>query len=147
MHWECAVHWPGSYQCECYFARFDFLLWRSLKRPPRSPLYNWSITIDSRELKQGRRQGQRQHLKTMIWLVEWGKIIVLHVRHALKYNSLTWSAKLQWEISKLKVLTTTWTHKNKSFILYIYFNGVSTSPFSACSVNNKGYKEDAIVTK
>ena len=38
---------------------------------------------DLREFKQGRRQRQRQHEKTMIWLVEWWKIIVLHVRHAL----------------------------------------------------------------
>ena len=34
-----------------------------------------------RELKQGRRQLQRCRQKTMIWLVEWGKIIVLHVLH------------------------------------------------------------------
>jgi len=40
-----------------------------------------------RELRRGRRQ--RRLLKTMIWLVKWGKIIVLHVRHALKQNSLT----------------------------------------------------------
>ena len=40
-----------------------------------------------RELKRGRRQ--RRLLKTMIWLVKWGKIIVLHVRHALKQNYLT----------------------------------------------------------
>ena len=31
---------------------------------------------------QGRRQRQRRRQKTMIWLAEWGKIIVLHVRHA-----------------------------------------------------------------
>ena len=30
-----------------------------------------------------------------------------------------------------------WTHNSKSFILYIYFNGASTSPFAACSVNDK----------
>ena len=42
-----------------------------------------------RELKQGRWQRQRRRQKTMLWLVEWGKIIVLHVRHALLFNSLT----------------------------------------------------------
>ena len=42
-----------------------------------------------RELKQGRRQRQQRRPKTMIWLVEWGQIIVLHVRYALKYISLT----------------------------------------------------------
>ena len=33
-----------------------------------------------------------------------------------------------------------------SVILYIYFNGASTSPFAACSVNNKGCEEEAIIT-
>ena len=37
--------------------------------------------IINRELSQGRRQRQRQ--KTMIWLVEWGKIIVMHVQYAM----------------------------------------------------------------
>ena len=41
------------------------------------------LTLLIRELKQGRRQRQRRREKTMIWLVEWGKIIVLHVRHTL----------------------------------------------------------------
>ena len=35
------------------------------------------------------------------------------------------------------VLTTTSTHNSKSFILYNYFNGASTSPFAVCSVNDK----------
>ena len=30
--------------------------------------------------------------------------------------------------------------------LYIYFNGASTSPFAACSFNNKGLKEEVIIT-
>ena len=46
-----------------------------------------------------------------------------------------------------KVSTTTSTHNRKSFILYIYINGASTSPFAACSVNNKGCEEKAIITK
>ena len=46
---------------------------------------NWTelALINIREFKQGQWQRQRQHEKTMIWLVEWRKIIVLHVRHAL----------------------------------------------------------------
>ena len=42
-----------------------------------------------RELMQRRWQRQRQRQKTMTWLVEWGKIIVLHVRHVLWWNYLT----------------------------------------------------------
>ena len=34
-------------------------------------------------IKARQRQRQRRRQKTMLWLVEWGKIIVLHVRHAL----------------------------------------------------------------
>ena len=67
------------------------------------------------------------------------KLIVLHVRHALEYNFLTLSPN--HKLSKVKVLTTTWTHNSKSFIRYIYFKGASTGPFTACSVNNKGCKE------
>ena len=54
-----------------------------------------------------------------------------------------------WNFDKVltKVLTTTWTHNSKSFILYIYFNGASTSTFAAYSVNNKGCEEEAIITK
>ena len=32
-------------------------------------------------------------------------------------------------------------------MVYIYFNGTSTSPFAVCSVNNKGCEEEAIITK
>ena len=76
------------------------------------------------------------------WLNE-EKIIVLHVRHALSYNTLTYSAKWQREISTVKVLTTTWTQNSKSFILDIYLNGASTSPLEVCPVNNKGCEEEA----
>ena len=51
----------------------------------------------------------------MIWLVECGKIIVLHVRHAFWCNCLTTSAKRRREI----VLTTTQVLSSKSFILYM----------------------------
>ena len=83
----------------------------------------------------------------MIWLVEWRKIIVLHVQHGLL--TIVWrkSAKWQREISKFKVLTTTWTHNRNSFIVYVYFNGASTSPFAACSVNNNGFEEEAVKTR
>ena len=62
-------------------------------------------------------------------------------------NSLTQSAKWQREISKFKVLTTAWTHNRNSFIVYVYFNGASTSPFAACSVNNNGCEEEAVKTQ
>ena len=29
----------------------------------------------------------------------------------------------------------------------IYFNGVSTNPFAVCSVNNKGFEKEEIITK
>ena len=44
---------------------------------------------DIREFKIWRRQRQRQRHKSMIWLVEWRKIIVLPVRHAFWCNVLT----------------------------------------------------------
>ena len=94
---------------------------------------------NTEELIQGRRQRQKRRQKTMIWLVEWRKLIVLHVRHALEYNSLTLSPNHKF--SKFKVLTTTWTHNSKSVIRYIYFNNASTTPFTACSVNNKECEE------
>jgi len=39
------------------------------------------VLLVTRKLKKRRRQRQRH--KSMIWLAEWRKIIVLHVRHAL----------------------------------------------------------------
>ena len=45
------------------------------------------VTI--REFRIWRRQRQRQRHKLMILLVEWRKIIVLHVRHAFWCNVLT----------------------------------------------------------
>ena len=71
--------------------------------------------------KQPRRQQQRRCQKIMIWLVEWGKIIVLHLQHAFMYNCLRYFAKWRREISEFNVLTTTWTHNSyfNSFILYI----------------------------
>ena len=49
-------------------------------------------------------------------------------------------------ISKFKVLMTTLTHNiNHSFS--IFTSTPSTSPFAACSVNNKRYEAEAIITK
>jgi len=42
----------------------------------------------NREFKIWRRQRQRKRHKSMIWLVEWRKIIVLHVRHA--FGAMFW---------------------------------------------------------
>ena len=62
---------------------------------------------NNREFKIWRRQRQRQRHKSMIWLVEWREIIVLHVRHAFWCNVMTWSAKRRREIFIFQVLTTT----------------------------------------
>jgi len=40
-----------------------------------------AIRVISREFRKRQQQPQRRH-ESMIWLAEWGKIIVLHVRHA-----------------------------------------------------------------
>ena len=45
------------------------------------------------------------------------------------------------------VLSMGWLATVESFILYIYFNGASISPFAECFVNNKESKEEAILTK
>ena len=65
----------------------------------------------------------------MIWLVEWGKIIVLHRRHAffVQFSDV---------VCQMKVSRTTWTHNSYSFILYIHFNGTSTSSFAAYNHEN-----------
>jgi len=73
-----------------------------------------------RELKIWRQQRQQQRHKSMIWLVEWRKIIVLHVRHAFWCNVLTWSAKRRGEIFIFEVLTTTGARSSKSFLLCLY---------------------------
>ena len=66
------------------------------------------------ELKK--RRWQRQRHKSMIWLVEWGKAIVLHVRHAFWWKLLTQSADQRREIFIFEVLTTTRARSTKSFI-------------------------------
>jgi len=47
------------------------------------------------------------------------------------------------EISTVNVLTTTWTQNSKSFILDIYLNGASTSPFAVCPLNDNWCEEEA----
>ena len=79
---------------------------------------------DNGEFKIWRRQRQRQRHRSIIWLVEWRKIIVLHVRHAFWCNVLTKSAKLQREIFIFEVLTTTWARRSKSFILCLYMKNI-----------------------
>ena len=69
------------------------------------------------EFKKWRGQRPRQHHKSMIWLAEWGKIIVLHVRHSFCCKFLTQSGKWRREISIFEVLATTRAHSSKSFIL------------------------------
>ena len=73
---------------------------------------------DNREVKIWRQQRQLQCHKSMIWLVEWRKIIVLHVRHAFWCNFLTQSAKRWSEIFILEILTITRARSRKCFILY-----------------------------
>ena len=59
----------------------------------RSYIFRWRSRLRRRlvcliSLKIWRRQRQPQRHKSMNWLVEWGKIIVLHVRHAFWFNLL-----------------------------------------------------------
>ena len=56
--------------------------------------------------------------KLRIWLGECGKIILLHVRHAIMNKSVAFSAEQQHEITTFTVLRTTWAHNRKSLILY-----------------------------
>ena len=59
--------------------------------------------------------------------------MVLHVWHALMNKSVPSSAKQQREITtfyRFENNFTTSMHNSKSFILYIYVNGASASPYS-----------------
>ena len=55
-------------------------------------------------------QRQRHCHKLRIWLLECGKIIVLHVRHVLLNKSVPSSAKQQREITTFTVLINTWEY-------------------------------------
>ena len=84
------------------------------------PLSSWLLKLPIREFKIWRRQRQRQRHKSMIWLVEWRKTIVLHVRHAFCSDVLTYSAKRWRENFTFEVLTTTRARSRKSFTLCLY---------------------------
>ena len=62
----------------------------------------------------------------MIWLVEWRKIIVLHVRHAFWCIVLTQSAKRRLEIFIFEVLMITRARSSKSFTLCLYMKTIRT---------------------
>ena len=100
LNWQDNAKWEVS-KLLCYpllikiiNVSFDFAVVYSESPPPTKPHIKLSTLSYSqpcsravnffREFKQVRRQQQRQREKTVIWLDEWRKIIVLHVRHALK---------------------------------------------------------------
>ena len=66
--------------------------WESLHvgmHSQRTNEYRTRAKFPKTQLAWWQRQWQRQwRLKSMMWLVEWGKIIMLHVRRALQFNSL-----------------------------------------------------------
>ena len=45
-------------------------------------------------------------------------------------------------MSKFEISSTKWTHNSKSFIIYIYFNGASNSPFAACITHDACHQCD-----
>ena len=81
-----------------------------------------------KEFKKRQRLRQRQRQKAVILLAKRTKMIVLHVRHAFLNIFLPYSSKLLREMTKFKVLTTTWTNYSKSFSLTLYFKSVRTNP-------------------
>ena len=83
---------------------------------------------DNKEFKKRRRLRLRQRQKPVILLVKRTKMIMLHVRHAFLNKSLPYSSKLQREMTKFQVLTTTWTNYSQSFSLTLYFKSVRTNP-------------------
>ena len=72
-----------------------------------------------REFKEWRQQRQQQRHKPMIWFVEGGNIIVLHVRHAFWCNVLMKSAKPRSEIFHI------WgSDDSKSSTLCVYMKSI-----------------------
>ena len=63
------------------------------------------------------------------------------------YINPDFSAKWRREISKFKVLTTTWAHNSKSLILYTKFYGAVTNSFLAWVFNNIECEQKAIIAK
>ena len=124
MEYSKAMH--GNSCCTCSTITLPFLtnnmlaLWRFRCRSRRRCF--------KREFKKRRRLRQRQRQNAVILLVERTKMIVLHVRHAFLNNSLPYSSKLLREMTKFKVLTTTWTNYSESFSLTLHFKSVRTNP-------------------
>ena len=85
--------------------------------------YNFLLRSLSRKRRMHRQQHQQRH-RSLIWLVEWGTIIALHVRHAFWCNVLTQSAKRRREIFIFEVLTTAEARSRKSFFLCRYMNTI-----------------------
>ena len=87
--------------------------WISLSNPPpEEQASSAPVAFNTRDFKIWRRHLQWQHHKSMIWLVEWRKIIVLHVRHGFRCNF--WRSL---PIFIFEVSTTTRARSSKSFIL------------------------------
>ena len=88
----------------------------------------WCFHVVIREFTKRRRLQQRQRQKAVIWLVKGTKMIVLHVRSAFLNDYLPYSSKLLHELTKFKVLTTTWTNYSESLSLTLYFKSVPSVP-------------------
>ena len=67
---------------------------------------------------------QRQHQKSLIWLVDWRKIIGLLMRHAFWCNFLTKSVKQWGKIFIFEVQTTAPACSRKSFFLCLYMKTI-----------------------
>ena len=87
----------------------------------------------------------RQHHILRIRLDKWGKIIVLHVRHALTIPC--GAAKQQREITTFAVLMTTWACNRISLILCTWFNDTHTSPVVANYANIVECYQDGIIAQ
>ena len=104
-------------------------------------LFNPYKTVVS-HLKRGRRQWQRLHQKTIIWLVDWEKKSCCTCGTPL--STILWRS-LPNDNAKIEgfIVTTTWTHNSKSFILYSWaiFTARAFLPVHlfTCSVNNREF--------
>ena len=75
---------------------------------------------------------RQQHHKSRIWLVESGKISVLHVRHALKKNSVPLNNLLS-------------SHEKRSPLLWLHNNNSRLCPSSLYKVfKNKLYSSEMV---
>ena len=121
-------------RCRELIAAFNtFFLNRTfkvLKKPtkPAETQVQCTVLKYNKEFKKRRRLRQRQRHKAVILLIKRTKMIVLHVRHAFLNNSLPYTSKLLHEMTKFKVLKTTWTNYSESSSLTLYFKSVRTNP-------------------